>query len=85
MYVEDDGEPGLVLELEVLLELMADAEGGGLVEDLALSVEFGVGDGVAAGDGDLVAVEDLHDDPLSVVVLVLLVGGDGHGQADGDR
>lgn len=85
MYVEDDGEPGLVLELEVLLELMADAEGGGLVEDLALGVEFGVGDGVAAGDGDLVAVEDLHDDPLSVVVLVLLVGGDGHGQADGDR
>ena len=83
--MEDDGEAGLVLELEVLLELMPDAEGGGLAEDLALGVELRVGDGVGAGDGDLVAVEDLHNDPLSVVVLVLLVGGSGHGQADGDR
>ena len=83
--MEDNGEFGLILQLKVLLQLMSNAEGGGLVEYLALGVVLGVRNRVAAGDGDLVAVKDLHDDPFSVVVLVLLVGGGGDGQTYGDR
>jgi len=82
--MEDDWEFGLVLQLKVFLELMADTEGGGLVEDLALSVVLGVKDRVGTSNGDLVAVKDLHYDPFSVVVLIFLIGGDGDSEADGD-
>lgn len=70
--VEDDGRLGDVLDLEELFELVAEAEDGRLVEDVALDVELGLNQGEVAGYGDLVAVQHLHQDPLRVVVLVLL-------------